>query len=147
MRSKQREIRGDKQFQQEPLALDLPSLLRNDGATPRGRQNAAQTITRGPNALCERSLRAQLYRGLAGDHLALGFWICPDMRNDEPLHGLGVNQATDAETGTRRIVCNDRQILAALPNELANQPMRRADAHETADQERRTVGNFLDRDR
>ncbi len=52
-----------------------------------------------------------VYRGLAGDHLALRFGICPDMRNDELVHGLGVNQATDAEAGTRRIVAMTVRFL------------------------------------
>jgi hypothetical protein len=45
------------------------------------------------------------------------------MRYNEPLYELGIDQTTDADAGTRRVVRDDRQILAALVYKFVNQPM------------------------
>ncbi len=149
MRADQREVRLDRQCEQELRAVDLDLALALGGcrADARGCQHAAQAMAAGADALGQGSLRAQLDADLARDHLPLRLGIQADVRRHELLDQLRFDQAGDAETGTPGVVGDDRQVLAALAHELGDQPMRRADAHEAADHERRAVGDLLHRGR
>jgi hypothetical protein len=65
-------------------------------------------------------------------------WRCvsglvPDVRNDERSHELGIYQTPDAKSRTRRVIGHYCQVFATLAYQLADQPMRRSDAHEATD--------------
>ena len=135
MGADQGEIGRNGQRQKECSARDLDRLcaFADEGSNASRRQHSAESIARGANAFGECSLRDEVDRDLASDHLALRLGIGTDVRNDEHSHQLGIDQTSDAKSGTRCVVGNDRQAFAILPHQLADQPVRRSDAHEAAD--------------
>ena len=108
----QREVGRDRQRDEECAAVDDDFLraFRDERSDTRRGQHAAESESRGPDPLGERSLRHELDGDLAGDHLPLRFRIGADVRDDQPAHELGVDQAADADARARRVVGDDGEV-------------------------------------
>ena len=147
MRLDQGEVGVQRRLQQILLAVDLDHLLAfGHGRTQaRRRQNAAQSVAGGANALGHRALRDQFHVHLAGDHLAARLGIQADVGGDQLVDGLDRDQLADAEVRPARVVGDDSKVFFALPDEFVDDAMRRADSHESADHQNRAVRDHLDR--
>jgi hypothetical protein len=148
-----REVGLQGQFQQKFAAIDfdLALALLDDRAHAGRRQNAPQSVAPRADLFDQGSLRDQLNLQCAGDHLLLGFGVEPDMARDHLAQGLGADKLANTAAGHRGVIGDHRQVAALLAQQLVDDHVRGADAHETADHQAGPIGDqgnrFLDQDR
>src|SRR5258706_14844576 len=58
------------------------------------------------------------------------------------LHESGIDQFTDADSGPRAVVGNDRQRAFLLPHDFVDEVMRTATSDESADHDRGAIGDL-----
>jgi hypothetical protein len=63
------------------------------------------------------------------------------MAYDRLSHQLGGDQLSNAAPWGCGVIGNDSEVSLVLPNDLVNDPLRRADGHETTDHQARAVGD------
>ena len=139
----QGEIAADRRLQQVGLAVDLDDLLALlDQRADAGRgEDAAEPHAAGADSLDQRSLGHELNLDLAGNHLGLSLGIEADVGGDHVGDRAGRDQLADPPAGHRGVIGDDGEVLRPTLDQRVDQPMGRADAHEAADQEPRSVGN------
>jgi hypothetical protein len=140
------EVRAEGRLQQKRLAIDVeaPLAFLDDGADAGRREHAAEAATAGTDALDQGALRHQVDRDLLGHHLLLHLRIEADVAGSQGGYERGVEQLSDPLARCGRIVADQRKLGFLLSHQLVEQPLRRPDAHESADHHRRAVGNHCD---
>ena len=119
--------------------------VRHLGADSGWRQHATQAVAAGANLLDERALRHEIDLQIARHHLLLRLGVQADMAGDHLAHQFGADQLAYAATRQGSVIGDHRQVALALPNDLVDQADRRADSHESADQQTGTVGDHRNR--
>ena len=126
----QREVGAECDFEQIALAVHFDALLAAlDRRADAGlRQDAAQSITAGADALDERALRHELHLQLTGHHLPLSFGVEADVAHDRLAQQLGADELADSPARHRRVVGDHSEIALVLAHDLVDDPLGRADA-------------------
>jgi hypothetical protein len=96
-------------------------------------EDAAETVTTGPDAFDEGSLWNEFDLHLAGYHLPLGFRVKADMARYRLTQELRVDEFTDASARLCRIVRDDCEISFLLAHDFINNALGRTHTHEAAD--------------
>ena len=97
----------------------------DDGADAGRREDAAEPVAAGADALDQRALRHELDFDRAGEHLLLRFGIEPDVADDRPCARCPrVDELADADARQRRVVGDHGEVALALPHQLVDQTLR-----------------------
>src|SRR4029077_19659216 len=100
---------------------------------------AAEAMTAGADAFDQRALRNEIHLQFASHHLLLSFGIEADMAHDGLAHQLCPDELADSATGRRGVIGDHRKIAFVLADDLVDDPLWRADAHESADHQARAL--------
>src|SRR3954469_19800583 len=102
-------------------------------------------MTTGADALYKRALRNELHFQLAGDHLLLRFSVEANVAHDRFAYELCADELAHAAAGCPGIVGDHGEIALILAHDLVDDPLRRADGHESPDHQARAVRYHGDR--